>query len=129
MSTGVMERLGPAKKFSHVQFHVKDGASLKLVDDRPPIDEEVGATLVYLTSVPLADGGRVLAAFGMGGVETMLWSQVLAKRCKLLKEFAEETHATRFHISLLRVPKDIKYPWYEHSASELRWTEIADIRL
>lgn len=79
-----------AEKYRAINFHQKQGARVKYLDaihnsDEPPDDKQL--SVGYLLAVP--PGGalpcRIIAAFGMGGTET-LWF------CHLLRIFSAEPH-------------------------------------
>lgn len=102
------------EKWACAEFEVYAGASLK---NAPP--QNLGyPTLGYLLSVPAIwkGGPRLLALFGLGGTETLVWAYLLSTKYRtflerVLSSRKKELLTGQFHVSLSRysVPSDMTF--------------------
>jgi hypothetical protein len=95
---------------------------------RPPRNKR--QTIGYLVALPPQDGlGRLIAAFGLGGTETLLFHHLLTteyrERVKAIVESAEP----RLFISKFVVPEYVPVPLLDYSRDDLAPAVLADCRL
>jgi hypothetical protein len=76
---------------------------VKKFDGIPP---EADVTIAYLIcSKRRPDGPRVLAAWGMGGRETLIWCRALRTKCKALLDRALASTRGSMIIGEFKVPR------------------------
>lgn len=121
------------KEFSELYFQINGGASIVRAGRTAKSGDKVEAlplgTVAYLISIHNAveAGARLLGAFAMGGVQTLLWGQILRQQPSLLREFIG-CKTNRLLMGRFVSPEDsLRYPYFSYKPEELQYQLIADI--
>lgn len=120
------------ERYYHIKFEEYQGARIHYLHSKQaPEDERL--TMGYLVSVPHAgpNSCRVLAAFGMGGTETLTFAHLLRTHPRwrgLLRQALNDT-CTRLILTAFRVSVSLPDPYLDFCSEDLQPKVVVDVTI
>jgi hypothetical protein len=108
----LLEQYPDRGRYCDIRFNVESTAQVQTFGSGEKRREE---TIAYLYATPLSRGGRLLAAYGHGGYETLCWSEFLANHPDLVLDTLDTVNSasTRLVIGEFIPPRDIPHPLFQ----------------